>query len=242
MKLLVVDFDFFFPMKEEWDWSMKETPFYIDGILWEIRASSFLYQGQALPVLNGLEKDFWDHWNLTNVSLVFYSDSNSYSGVLPCRDLITEVVLIDAHHDSGYNGSIKQAIKGEITCDNWMYVYHNAKRLWVYPDWLDGANKQKSDQKTDRIRWSEYNSQGYTPDIVHICRSGAWVPPWCDSDFIKFVNSLSSGKKYDLDKMDKSSIYRSMIRRKFSIRNTIEMSKQTKKMNKQMRNFIEQSK
>jgi hypothetical protein len=26
--------------------------------------------------------------------------------------------------------------------------------------------------------------------VIHICRSGAWTPPWFDNKFVEFINAL----------------------------------------------------
>lgn len=213
LKLLVVDWDFFFP-NPAWSaeitelsmmylWDHKEAPFYLDTVVWANRASGFLRAGMDLPYAQGYE-GFWDRFkfNEDGVSVV-YADSNLHAGrLLPSSFGMDEeygvnhwhtVSLWDAHHDSGYKstGSYEEWEKtGKVSCEDWMLVHHgHGSRLQVtYPAWRKAVGQvepeplvpvdRRVDDGTDPDDWY---------DAVYVCRSGAWVPPWCDEQFDEFL-------------------------------------------------------
>ncbi|MFI8194518.1 hypothetical protein ACIF8T_38375 [Streptomyces sp. NPDC085946] len=133
-RLLVVDFDFFFPNPFEglpaahrghpmlYDWRHDETPFLQDGI-WAFRAEDFYRAGITPPRCEGLD-GFWDRFTFTAASPpLFYADSNTYAGRLtPAHYALLdgyttvwqEVRLFDAHHDSGYPHR-----HGPVTFEEW---------------------------------------------------------------------------------------------------------------------------
>lgn len=204
MNLLVIDWDFFFPnpwiaKKDmtfehllEWDWSHQESRFFIEAI-WPIRAIPFLRRG-SLPGTSGEEQGFWDHFRFSDDARLYVSDSNCYSGIAPIWSSdVKRVVLCDAHHDSGYNGSAKRlTVRGEVTCDNWMARYRRKKRFVVYPDWHDTNRDGTPEIEVPRLEWSDFDAASVEFDRVHVCRSGAWVPPWLDEQFLDFVDRFPS--------------------------------------------------
>lgn len=42
------------------------------------------------------------------------------------------------------------------------------------------------------IRYYDFNSFDRCVEIsvIHLCRSGAWTPPWLDNKFYQFINNL----------------------------------------------------
>jgi hypothetical protein len=62
---------------------------------------------------------FWDRFTLdTDVLLV--ADSNAYAGPLAWEDAYEEVVVFDAHHDSGYRQTFADYLAtGDFTCEDW---------------------------------------------------------------------------------------------------------------------------
>jgi hypothetical protein len=213
LKLLVVDWDFFFPnpaMRAEpgpdslmYLWDHREAPFYLSAVCWGGRASAFLRHGMELPRCEGYE-GFWDRFRFNEDGVsVLYGDSNLHAGnILPSSLGLDEeygvnhwhtVSLWDAHHDSGYNKtrSYEEWKKtGRVSCEDWMLVhYGHGSRLEVtYPAWRQAVGRVEPEPLVPVDRRVD---DGTNPDVwydaVYVCRSGAWVPPWCDDQFSEFL-------------------------------------------------------
>lgn len=215
LKLLVVDWDFFFPnpawsaeITEEsmlYLWDHKEAPFFLGPVVWGNRATTFIRNELELPRCQGYE-GFWDRFKFNEDGVsVIYGDSNLHAGrLLPSslgldeeyetEDRWHTVSLWDAHHDSGYKstGSYEAwDATGRVSCEDWMLVHHgHGSRLQVtYPAWRKVVGQvepeplvpvdRRVDDGTDPEDWY---------DAVYVCRSGAWVPPWCDDQFTEFMD------------------------------------------------------
>jgi hypothetical protein len=102
-RLLVVDFDFFFPNPLDagaadtqslrlYDWGRAETVVHREKI-WPVRAAVFAGEGVPLPRCQPTT-GFWDRFTLaTDVLLV--ADSNAYAGPLAWEGPYEDVVLFD---------------------------------------------------------------------------------------------------------------------------------------------------
>jgi hypothetical protein len=210
--LLVIDFDFFFPNQSEmehpdpatkglYDWGHAEAPFFIDSPLWTIRASTFTAFDLPLPqvtVPDGGWSTFWGRFTLTDDATIAYGDSNAHAGDLQgntIRGAYTSIHLFDAHHDSGYRvKSLGEFLdRGEYSCEDWM-LYQQAKGchdLTVhYPTWKPNGLREKT-AKGSLTRQVIDDGQPLATafSTVYVCRSGAWVPPWCDTDFVDFIDA-----------------------------------------------------
>jgi hypothetical protein len=163
--LLVVDWDYFFPNPMEggfnltgndlylYDWGHREATFYID-MVWGSRATGFLMHDLPLPEVTEDWKAFPDRFNLTDDATVFYADSNVHSGLIESVDgePFEEVLLYDAHHDSGYsvatfNDWMKKHVrkdKIEFSCEDWMLVHYMAGSdlTWRFPNWHESFKER----------------------------------------------------------------------------------------------------
>ena len=204
--LLSVDFDFFFPEPLGagdkradmmiWDWNHSEAHgLAVNSVIWNIRAATFLSRGLDLPMCTGYQ-GFWDGFNLDNVEHVFIADSHALAAVPPVQDAYGWVVNFDAHHDAGYK--LDWRVANEVQCDNWMQLYEDVGSLLtvVYPDWKTQAHKIEHKPLVKRIGrifekdFGPKAKQGLKPTNIYLCRSGAWVPTWCDDQFEEFVASF----------------------------------------------------
>lgn len=213
MKLLVVDWDYFFPNPMAagcdtlprdvflYDWQPRENLYMIHGI-WSTRAAGFMVHGLELPVVKGFE-GFWDRFTFSDEAIALYGDSNLWACNLHPYPLVEDAVegepwekvtLFDAHHDCGYKGTYeKWAAQDKVNCENWMLVHHQRGSALevVHPPWrqkVDGIESGPLIPVERRI-----DTGGPVEDVfdaVYICRSGAWVPPWCDEQFTEFVDAL----------------------------------------------------
>ena len=210
--LLVIDFDFFFrnPMEAGdtsdqafwlYDWGHAENRFYIEGnIVWPSRAYGFIKEGLNLPVVD-VPDGFWDRFTVTDDTPLFVADSNAYAGLLYDQngDPFHDVYLYDAHHDL-YKFKTRKQVQDwhetgqDITCENWMYKHlmRGSQLHWRYPQWL-ASGQDSADNVPPWVgldaRMDDGKPLPVEIDTIFLCRSGAWVPPWCDEQFEEFMNS-----------------------------------------------------
>lgn len=203
--LLVVDFDSFFEYNPMWDWAHNESLFMREAI-WGFRASDLLARKDQLPMLTGEQETFWQRVTLAENARLWYADSNSHAvntrlthprGYSQARP--EQVWLFDAHHDSGYGGADPQtvAIGCAYSCEDWMIWYAGAGSAEMhvrYPRWHDHWSDDAKGASLRHWRgWHASQDDGSVPpvefDRVFVCRSGAWVPPWLDSEFTKFIKA-----------------------------------------------------
>ncbi|WP_243093897.1 hypothetical protein [Thermus thalpophilus] len=197
MRLLVVDFDYFFPVPQDprhpeahlYAWAHFETPYYLQEA-WEARALAFLLRGLPLPQAQGW-KGFWERFNFTSGARLFYADSNALAFHPRVREGVEEVVLFDAHHDAGY-----RLLGEEPACDDWMVFYARAgARLAVYyPPWRNPSLEPEPQVPLARA----LDPGGKVAGVFHrvfLCRSGAWVPPWVDPSFFAFLEAAPLPKE-----------------------------------------------
>ncbi|WP_146051033.1 hypothetical protein [Streptomyces noursei] len=216
-RLLVVDFDFFFHNPLEgvpaphrgddslYDWAHAENRLLRD-IIWPIRAEGFIRAGIEPPRCEGYA-DFWGRFTFTSDNPpLFYADSNLYAGRLtPTHyalfDLNAtawhEIHLFDAHHDSGYPHEHGPATfeewseRGEYSCEDWMLVHHDqgSQLTLTYPAWRSDGDSHPPmvPLRTTVDDGSDVTTQF---DAVFLCRSGAWVPSWCDDQFTALLHAF----------------------------------------------------
>lgn len=216
-RLLVVDFDFFFHNPFEglpaphrghealYDWAHGENH-WLREVIWPFRAEEFLRAGIELPRCQGHER-FWDRFTFTSDNPpLFYADSNLHAGRLTPRHYALfdleipvwqDVHLFDAHHDSGYphkHGPVsfeEWAEVGEFSCEDWMLVHHDkgSQLALTYPAW-----RPNGDSHPPMIPLHTTVDDGdevATPfDAVYLCRSGSWVPSWCDDQFTDLLTAF----------------------------------------------------
>ncbi|MEW2493763.1 hypothetical protein AB0942_09470 [Streptomyces nodosus] len=213
-RLLVVDFDFFFHNPFEglpaphrgaqglYDWAHGENH-WLREVIWPVRAEEFLRAGIEPPRCEG-HQDFWDRFSFTSDNPpLFYADSNLYAGRLTPRhyalfDLeVTawqDVHLFDAHHDSGYPhehgpASFEEwAGVGEFSCEDWMLVHYakGSRLALTYPAWRPDGDSQPP-MIPLHTAVDDGGAVAAPFDAVFLCRSGSWVPSWCDDQFTELL-------------------------------------------------------
>ncbi len=150
----------------------------------------------------------------------------------------TRLVHFDAHHDLTYNIRRFEAevSDGRVTCENWLLMallgQPRLRSLIVYPPWKGLRDWDQSFPATHpelRKALNRYVKPCVWPDplvsraageveLVYICRSGAWTPPWHDSAFVKFVLNLQklAGVPVTTPFIDKEKLD-PMVSRRFDI-------------------------
>lgn len=216
MNLLVVDWDYFFPVVEHqdnaddqrwqlYDWGHSENqPIFFDYI-WVGRAAAFKQAGIDIPRTSGLERSFWERFTFSKNAQLLYADSNSqayHERVSRHVGSGNQVWLFDAHHDSGYRGTLNDVIeRGSVSCEDWTIPYYleDADVHVRYPSWRTSAFELEPEPIVEVER--KFDDGERVPDVFHrvfVCRSSAWTPPWVDDDFQTFIDSAPLKRKVDL--------------------------------------------
>lgn len=204
--LLVIDFAFFFPVAEQghdpmiaklYAWTRRDDlERTIGRALWLQRGAAFIERGLPLPATSGEEEEFWDRFKIKKGARLYYADDNAAATkLLDARNTET-VWLYDTRHDCGYKDSPEASIKSvtsnqRVTHDDWMIYYGiiGAKLHVRYPRWRASILTEESEPAIfggDRDI-ADLDEPDCTFDRIFVCRSGAWVPPWLDGEFDRFI-------------------------------------------------------
>jgi hypothetical protein len=215
-RLLVVDFDFFFANPAEtgddpyylYDWQHAETR-YGRYLAWPVRAAGFFARGLPLPRCAGYET-FWQRFtHLSRTAPLWIADSNAYAGTLG-RGVDDagwqQVWLYDAHHDAGYGQSYDTfRRRHSFSAEDWTYaLYQTGAAIHVrYPPWKRAAAEEGRDTPLIPVdlRVDPGGPVHRRFDGVFVCRSGAWVPAWCDDQWDEFLTAcpISAERRHVMD-------------------------------------------
>jgi hypothetical protein len=174
------------------------------------------------------------------------------------------LVNFDAHHDLGYCdwARIQELADQETcTCDMWlcalMQWWEDFETRIVFPDWMreDSSIQEQVRHVRDllpRELWRRVKMDFFTTDegtispvviepgeeldvqAVFVCRSGAWVPPWLDQDFVDFVMAGHEViGQLPLDPFRESDVSALEIRTDFDYDEAVKMGEQWKQAMKE---------
>ena len=126
----------------------------------------------------------------------YVSDSHALSYYLAKEHDCQVVYLFDAHADLGYGGLA--SLEFQVHCGNWLgkllkekqvqkaYIFYSPA-TWEKPE---DFREQNSLYPINYLRsWAELKKE-IPVSVIHICRSGAWTPPWLDQKFGEFLQGL----------------------------------------------------
>lgn len=199
-KVLSVDWDFAFPDLFPYDWSFKEAPFFING-LWHLRAGNRNLKTKEIAIEavrpdESLITGFWPKIINTHKHVPWMIViSETHLDIIHLLKMYhcCDVLNIDAHHDLGYDESLEHNI---VDCSNWAaYALGlgliNNYRL-RYPCWRREHPEGCPESVKEIVKMAEYGLPKFFReiDIVFVCRSGAWTPPWSDDKWIEFIGGL----------------------------------------------------
>jgi len=193
VSILSVDWDWFFPSTDDFDWGHSEDKTIFFEMIWGFRAGNKSLPGKriAIDVMRpdrGRLEGFWERtvrgfpWGLA----ICESHKDLYTliseSVQPRGVRITN---FDAHHDGGYHRN-----EHELDCGNWARKLEEAKLLKeyavVYPPWRK-TQREKRPEGLKTFRWTLAHPKPVRYDFIYICRSGAWTPTWCDREWLEFI-------------------------------------------------------
>jgi hypothetical protein len=224
INLLVIDWDYFFPCYTQpdhphwqlYDWGHSESRSFFYDFVWYLRAEGFERYKLPLPGTSGEEKTFWERFSFHPEAVLYHADSNAFALEEPLRAgvpenyVIESLWLFDAHHDAGYGaGAFREVLENQrVACDDWMLGYYlffnNAEPLidfrMRYPAWKTWALEAEPEPKMPLNRQLDEGKTIKQPTFhrVFLCRSGAWTPPWLDSDYATFLEAAPISKKQAL--------------------------------------------
>jgi len=197
LKILSIDWDYFFPNDEVYDWGHREAPFFINT-LWNFRTNTKRPDGKMMMDVHTptVPKNFWKKV-LRNTPILTIAESHCSIWTLLDRMRVfgpIEVTNIDAHHDCGYKDGYPRRIPETfaIECGNWGYWGLRTKRIsslrQFYPAWRQqNPEGRVSSSKVPAVHFGLPEPDSY--NAVFLCRSGAWTPPWYDDRLQQFIES-----------------------------------------------------
>jgi hypothetical protein len=194
--LITVDWDFFVREDPLWDIQHNETGLYINT-LWHLR-------GHLIDAMktDGNEKGFWKalqkQVDLHDVP-VYVSESHSFAFQVILLHRPELVISYDTHHDLWPRAKNDP----DVFCHNWLRAYlqtfQHARAIWVYPEHSAGQFRMPEDKIARRCKRRPPENRlpaSLQIEAIHICRSGAWTPPWLDEAFGKFVGETERFSKF----------------------------------------------
>ncbi|MDM5335196.1 arginase [Ureibacillus composti] len=199
--LLSIDWDYFISTENENIVSYVENKRTILDLWYKryLKAKTIGKNIQNSFLLSSEVEDFWN-----KIKKVFYfdpkvkvyvSESHALSYEIAEHFQCNEVYLFDAHADLGYGGLA--SLNFEVNCANWLGQLLKNKKIEkahiIYspytkekPEYFNQINKKFN---VNYLHFNNLNKEIETT-AIHICRSGAWSPPWFDQKFKEFVNAL----------------------------------------------------
>lgn len=206
--LLSIDWDYFVATKEEnWGSFTESKKGLVD--LWYKRYLKAKAEGTDLQDMYKLSpawRTFWQRlegrFTMDEDTKMYVTDSHLWSYKIAKKHDCRTVCLFDSHADLGYGGL--SSLDFEVNCSNWLGRLlkdeHSENAHIVYsPHTLE---KPEHFQEINSMYTITYYTNlddldgPFNVSAIHVCRSGAWTPPWFDDKFVMFVEAL--GKEYEV--------------------------------------------
>jgi len=194
LKVLSIDWDYFFPDPSWYDWSHNEETNLFYEMIWSTRpGNQNLMTGevahQCFVPDRKLLDGFWDRVLAPSYPLIYVCESHRTLGeALAEITRPMDIWNFDQHHDLGYDDRKK------MDCGNWAaHVLKQNKRSkynLVYPPWR-GDKKNAEPSPSCKCQRTFLEPQGkIKPDVLFICRSSCWTPSWADEEWLEFLKPL----------------------------------------------------
>ena len=191
---LSIDFDYFIRENPLWDFGHNESLTSFHQSVWNIRYGSVnLYEETDVKkyadidpghLIEELEVKGFKFSPEVRLCL---ADSHMHAYAFFKKRRVSEMYHLDAHHDMYQTSSM-------IDCGNWLHRYWMENRVkeihWIYPTWLDefGGAVNQFNYKIDIRKFKDVKlDQPVSVGSVFICRSGVWVPPHHDPEFLEML-------------------------------------------------------
>lgn len=194
MTVLSVDWDYFFPSPDWWDWGHNEAPMYYE-MLWDLRPgnTNLITKELAIDAYHpnpALLDGFWDRtlekgtpW-LAQLWLVESHKTMHDAMRKLSKHFALDIWNFDQHHD------LYGPKTAEVNCGNWAKPFTKGRTHSyhvVYPPW----RKEHPDTEFKGRCDVRYEHPGkLLPDVIFVCRSSCWTPPWSDDKWLKFTQEV----------------------------------------------------
>lgn len=205
--LLSIDWDYFiYTKKENWGSYLENNRSLID--LWYKRYIQEKALGNDIKELYKLSPEWKTFWKRIKESFKFVKDIKAYvtdshvwSYNIAKENNCEVVCLFDSHSDLGYGGL--SSLNFEVNCSNWLgkllkdkqvietYIFYSPYTA-EKPAYFNQINRAYNIKYCNLKDWSK----NFSVSVIHICRSGAWTPPWLDEKFTQFINAM--GFEYEI--------------------------------------------
>ena len=197
--ILSVDWDYFFPRIDMFDWGHRDASLLFAETIWMMRAMNFInYESLGYfkeekrlihylqPSLRGVydAERFWKKVCPRYPSQLFICESHAdlykVAKILPSCELWN----FDAHHDSGYENF------ETVECDNWVNFLMREGCLTsynlVYPQYRKEF-PESAEMKVETNFYYRIPLQLPHFRYVFICRSSSWTPSWTDACWLDLI-------------------------------------------------------
>jgi hypothetical protein len=204
--LLSIDWDYFIDtQKENWGSYIESNKNIIN--LWYKRYIQWNEKGKNIEKFFQLSSEvnsFWDRikkfFEFNKDVQVYVSDSHALSYNIAKKSGCSRVWLFDAHADLGYDGL--SSLNFEVNCANWLgkllkNKIVNEANIIYSPYTKEKPEDFKQINSVYNVQFIQLNAlkKKCKVPVIHICRSGAWTPPWFDEKFFQFIKNLEISYK-----------------------------------------------
>jgi len=198
--LLSIDWDYFIYTQDSWGSYLENKKSLLD--LWYKRYIQTKARGEDIRKTFQLSSEwevFWnkikEHFQFVNDIKVYVSDSHALSYEIAKKNNCNVVYLFDSHADLGYGGL--SSLDFEVNCSNWLGKLLKDKlikeaNIFYSPYTAEKPEYFKPMNSTYNISYYNFNKfdKCILVSVIHLCRSGAWTPPWLDNKFSQFIDTL----------------------------------------------------
>ena len=206
--LLSIDWDYFIKTpNQKWSSQLESKKTAVD--LWYKLYFQASNRGRNIQQFFELAQEatkFWDKlgtiFQLKEGITAYVSDSHALSFKIAKDKGLNVVYLFDSHADLGYGGL--SSLNFEVNCANWLGkllkegLVKEANIIYG-PYTAEKPEFFKEINQTYNVRYltlEQLGGRAITVEAVHICRSGAWTPPWYDNQFVDFVKRSGLGYRF----------------------------------------------
>lgn len=199
--LLSIDWDYFFYTKSEnWGSYSESKRSLID--LWYKRYLQEKAMGRDIRESYKLAPELDTFWESIKNRFLFVkdikayvSDSHALSYPIAKENNCSIVCLFDSHADLGYGGL--SSLNFEVNCSNWLGKLLKDKQIKAAYIFYSPYTAEKPEyfrqiNSIYHVKYCNLNDLNisFLVSAIHICRSGAWTPPWLDDKFVQFIDAM----------------------------------------------------